>query len=99
MLGLCCAGLSVRGEQGVEQLDDAGAGAVAALLSILRGRQAPGAAPLNCRTVTADFIADIFTVRLAARLLSIVGQHARHWQHGPDSHATDTSAPIPPKKH
>ena len=48
--------------QGVEQLDDAGAGALAALLALVRGPQAPGAAASHCRVVTADFMADVYTV-------------------------------------
>ncbi len=51
------------GVQGGEQLDDAGAAALAALLAQLRGPQAPGAAPAECRTVSAESMADIFTVR------------------------------------
>ena len=48
--------------QGVEQLDDAGAGALAALLALVHGPHAPGAAASHCRTVTVGFIADVYTV-------------------------------------
>ena len=49
--------------QGVEQLDDSGAAAVAALLVLMRGPHAPGAAPLACRVVSVESMADMFTVR------------------------------------
>ncbi len=48
--------------QGVEQLDDVGASALAVLLALVRGPQAPGAAPSQCRVVTVDFICDVYTV-------------------------------------
>ena len=46
------------------ELDDAGAEALASLMTSLRGAGAPDTTPATCRYVTPRFLADAYLVRL-----------------------------------